>query len=488
MKDVNLNEGVKKTVWAILKGVAVQLLGRLLHWLKSDQGVFVLAFAATAAIALASCSASGATLAGAMLIAGTAGGKHAVEGVLTQADAEEAAPGLLRNEIDRRIVKLRPMATPIDQLSRWAGARNAGSMVVEYYSVDTRPVEGVVTTAVAGHPSAPEGSTGKREAKLTTADNRIFAATTTVLCPDVKVKNKRGLDEPLVLYVRERCVDGVSLEVTAVNGVTQADGSVLMPVIPANARLIRMGRAAGELDVQTPQFEALPHKERNNCQIFKAQIEQATLMRLRNKEVGWTFSDQEEVAIYDMRLGMEKSFLFGACQRFNTGDGSDTEVFTTGGIWNQAGQEATYVKGAMNTDIWVGIMRKAFTGNGGSSRKILVGGSGLIEALNTMDAVKVVGAMDTVTKWGLDFHEIHSKFGTLYVIMSEVFDLCGHADDGMIIDPEYLTKYSHVPFTAERLDLKSSGQRNTDAVVLTEASCLVLRYPTAHTRITAVSE
>ncbi len=51
--------------------------------------------------------------------------------------------------------------------------------------------------------------------------------------------------------------------------------------------------AAGELDVQTPQFEALPRKSNNNCQIFKAQIEQSTLMRAANKEVGWTFSDQD---------------------------------------------------------------------------------------------------------------------------------------------------------------------------------------------------
>jgi len=42
----------------------------------------------------------------------------------------------------------------------------------------------------------------------------------------------------------------------------------------------------------------------------------------------------------------------------------------------------------------------------------------------------------------------------------------------------------HVPFQAETLDLRRSGQRNTDAVVLTEASCLVLRYPDAHIRVT----
>ena len=55
----------------------------------------------------------------------------------------------------------------------------------------------------------------------------------------------------------------------------------------------------------------------------------------------------------------------------------------------------------------------------------------------------------------------------------------------MVIDPEYVTKYSFIPMQAERLDLKRSGQRNTDAIVITEASCLVLRYPKTHMRVVA---
>lgn len=53
----------------------------------------------------------------------------------------------------------------------------------------------------------------------------------------------------------------------------------------------------------------------------------------------------------------------------------------------------------------------------------------------------------------------------------------------MIIDPQYLTKYSHIPFKVEHLDLKKSGVRNTDALVATEASCLVLRHPKSHSRV-----
>lgn len=131
------------------------------------------------------------------------------------------------------------------------------------------------------------------------------------------------------------------------------------------------------------------------------------------------------------------------------------------------------------------MMRKAFTGDSsGSSRKILMAGSGLIEKLNNLDYTKMITAADTVTRWGIDFSELRSKFGSLYVVLNEVFDQCGHADDGMIIDPQYLTKYSHIPFKVEHLDLKKSGVRNTDALVATEASCLVLRHPKAHLRVT----
>ena len=53
---------------------------------------------------------------------------------LTTQNIAEAAPGLLRNSIDERIVRIRPMSTPIDQLSRCGMARRASAMTVEDYS------------------------------------------------------------------------------------------------------------------------------------------------------------------------------------------------------------------------------------------------------------------------------------------------------------------------------------------------------------------
>ena len=161
----------------------------------------------------------------------------------------------------------------------------------------------------------------------------------------------------------------------------------------------------------------------------------------------------------------------------------EPEIFLTGGIWGQAGGEFTYKSGELNQDAVISMMRQAFTGNAGNKRKVLIGGSGLIEQLNKLESTKVVMAGEDIVKWGIDFSEIRSKFGKLYVLLSEVFDECGMENNGMIIDPEYLQKYSHIPFSTEELNLKSAGVRNTDAIVLTEASCMTLRYPKAHLRI-----
>ena len=114
---------------------------------------------------------------------------------------------------------------------------------------------------------------------------------------------------------------------------------------------------------------------------------------------------------------------------------------------------------------------------------MLVCGSELMSALSKIECKNVRYAHNPNVKWGLTFSELQSNFGTLRIIHSEVFDQCGHECDGMVIDPDYLTKYVHIPFHAEQLDLRRSGQRNTSAVVITEASCLVLRYPDTHLKV-----
>ncbi|MBR6758293.1 MAG: DUF5309 family protein [Bacteroidaceae bacterium] len=456
----------------------------------SERNIRIISIVALSAILLiALLCLSGCTDLGSLSLAvvfPTATGGTIVSGEpITTATVNEHSPSLLKSEIDERITKIRPMSTPIDQISRYKGARKSGSMVVDYYSVDMKPTATYMSASYI-EPDANTATANHTRAKLTVELGDAFEPSDTIMVKDVKGYEEDGTttsEASLVLYVLGKDADTGALLVTAVNGKRIGEIKGCVPNIHVGAKLVRMGRAATELDVQTAQFESLPVKSQNFCQIFKMQIEQSTFMKIANKEVEWDFSDQEEAAIYDMRLSMEKSFLFGV--KSNIFDPLKKEnVSLTGGIWWQAGKQFEYSP----SDDWtheqlIDMMQMCFTGNAGNKRKVLIGGSELIGRLNKMEAFKTLSNENTMAKWGLDFNEIVSKFGKLYVLHSEVFDDCGKSDHGFIFDPEYIQKWSHVPFGSQALDLKKAGIRNTDALVLTEASCMTLRYPNAHMRI-----
>lgn len=407
------------------------------------------------------------------VIASTNHGEHISNAPMTVRQTSTIAPEILRSEVDERITKIRPTSTPIDQISRLAGARHSGSMRVDYYSVDTKPSYSEVVSVVGSDFSSDNVF------KVEVKDVRIFSVSETIMFPANKFTADPFAGFPVVGFITD--INGSTLTVKCTQSSDEEE--IELPEIAKGDKVVRMGRAAGELDVQTSQYTALPKKAYNYCQIFKAQIEESLYHRLADKEVGWSFSDQEEVAIIDMRLGMEKSFLFGSLNRMPSPLNPNDEIYFTKGIWHQTDREFAYNPATMDSKSLISMMRKAFTGGAGSVRKVLVAGSNLIETLSNLEYTRSISANDSETIWGVNFNKIVSKFGTLYVAHSEIFDLCGMEGSGMIIDPEYLTKYSHVPFTADRISFRSQGVRNTEATVLTEASCLVLRYPEAHMRV-----
>jgi hypothetical protein len=397
------------------------------------------------------------------LVTGFDGGTHVTGAPLTTDLAQAASPSLLRNAIDRAVTKVRPMATPLDQISRMGHVRQVDALEVDYYTADIRKD----TSKVIGVSHVATLDDGFYKLRFKVEDPTLFEPTETIFINDGSNSNYTG-------YVSVRNDD--SIEVICKLTEEDLDGC---------KSIVRMGRAATQLDVQSPQFSVLPHKRTNMCQIFKMQIEQSMVMKLCHKEIGWDFTDQQEAAIYDMRLGMEKQFLFG--EKMKIFDPEKNENVTlTEGIWTQAGKEINVTIDKFDSNALVDLLRESFTGNSGSRKKILIAGSGLIAALNKIENQKVITALDQETIWGIDFNALQSKFGRLYVVFSEVFDVMGMPNNGIIVDPEYIQKHVFIPFRADRLDLRGSGQRNTEAMVLTEASCLTLRYPQAHARIVGV--
>ena len=243
---------------------------KTVRWMRNHKKLVLFVIIMILIAILASCVGSdgSATLAVGVLIAGTDDGKHVVDGPLTTDLSRQGSPDLLLNEIDQQIVKIRPMSTPIDQISRYAGSKHAGSMTVDYYSVDTKPTSTTLTEDV----SSPMVQEGDETPTLVihTANNEIFDPTDTILVQKVAGYESDGVSESvqdLMLYVLSRDNNGVT--VMAVNGPSYHGVPNCFPDIDKGTHLIRMGRAASELDVQSPQFESLPKKSRNLCQIFK---------------------------------------------------------------------------------------------------------------------------------------------------------------------------------------------------------------------------
>ena len=284
--------------------------------------------------------------------------------------------------------------------------------------------------------------------------------------------------------------------VYAVNGAMDSASKqpIWVPAIPKGTTLVRMGKACGELDVQTGRFNNIPTAETQYCQNFMIQVEQSTFDKIADKEVNWNFSDLEEDSIFDMRMAMENTYLFGVKNVISHVSKNGMNTWFTGGIWWMAGKDievgeknaVTHVT-EISDDNLVDITKDLFVGTGiGNKRKILFCGSEMMSAFSKIKSDKF-RLKDTVEVWNLKFKSWDTDFGEVLTIHHELFDKNGMSDCGFALDPEYLTKKTHVSWARNVLDLKKAGVRNTDAVVIQEVSCLYLRYAKAHARLRLAS-
>ena len=416
------------------------------------------------------------------------------EGIATETQGRaDGDPDFYLKDIDKRITKIRPMATPVDQISRYAKAQKSDSFEVKYYSVGTRPITCRTNQAISAQVSGASVVLPVDDVNMFTLDDtiRVVGVKATYDENGVAYDPDDELTPDLQLCVCGRDATTSMPVVYAVNGNKASDNqTTFLPAIPEGTTLVRMGKACGELDVQTGRFNNLPTAEIQYCQNFMIQIEQSTFDAIAAKEVNWNFSDLEEDGIYDMKLAQENTYLFGAKNKINhtTKDGMTT--WFTKGIWYMAGKDievgewdAEKGVAVITDDNLVDITKDLFVGTGiGNKRKILFCGSDMLSAFSKIKSDKF-RLKDTVEVWNLKFKSWDTDFGEVLTIHHELFDMNGMSDCGFALDPEYLSKKTHVSWGRNVLDLKKAGIRNTNAVVLQEVSCLYLRYAKAHARM-----
>lgn len=385
---------------------------------------------------------------------------------LTTDITREESPELLENDVYEKVVKVRPSNTPIDTITRKVKREKSTSQIVEFYSVGVMPIKGKLTEEV-------QATTNTNPVEISVEDSTLFDVNDTILVPSVN-----GADGCyLVLYVQKKTDTG-KLVVLATNSTNQ-----YMPAIAIDSDLLRIGFAGSEKDAQCPAMQALPSKEQNYCQVFEAQCEESEFQKFTGKEVAWNMTDIEEQCVYEMKRKSEFSLLFGAKSKFY-----DTlkkeNVYTTKGMWWQAGSEFSYEADAeFAQETLTALSQTVFTGNNGGKRRILFAGSDLIAKLQNLPVDRVVTDNNEYAKLGIDFSTIVTKFGRIEVVHADVFDQVGMSGCGFVLDPENVVRKEFKPFTRRVLDLKTSGVRNTDAVFMQEVACLNLLNPAAHCRI-----
>lgn len=375
--------------------------------------------------------------------------------------------GLTEEDLNKIIVKVRPSDTPLDTLTREiSNTQTVQNRETGGYEIGTRDIEDATTIAFDGSTDVTNLAVGKKS---------IWQISDTLYVPGVA----GGDGKPLMLYIAGKDNAAGTLQVVAANPVADK-----IPAIPSGSKLMRLGKAMGEVDAQTDAFTALPSNRKNYTQIHMAQVEVSTLSELYKKKVAIDFTTHKELSIWDMKRAMEFTNIFGVKGKF-TDPVNNKIIYTSDGLWNQLTGVCEYDKATTpNNAYFTKLTRQIFDGNNGSDRRILLAGPDLIEWLSQVEAYSKQQRPEGVDiVHGIRFNKIITSFGELLVKpMSSLFvgDTSWY---GMVLDMSYIRKDVQEALQTTELDLDSTGQRRVKAVRILENYALFAENLAVHKKI-----
>lgn len=479
---------------------------------------------------------------------------HGVQGANTLTASQEIMEGdddldFYLKQVNKRIVEMKMESCPIDQILRAQNRVNKSNSVrVEYYAVGQRPIASTLAETVNSGNATSSGTA--TTIKVTNAS--AFDNMDVIMFPEIMGYKADGetRETKIPLQVRVVGMSGLNPQVIAINGKKHTSNNNrwdLPAGLVAGTKMLRLGRAAGEKDVETASYYELPEASLQYCQRYIMQCEQSIIERMSAKKVDWTFSRQERSAMDDMRGGIERSGLFGF--KNITRYGTSGNIYTTNGIFWEAGKDidlghwapkldeagnaitvtydafststnyavgdrvtysnanyefttahtaaawnAAHVQAVGNTVYEYVISEKELTAfvaaaiknAGNASRtKLLFVDNLIYQAFSNLRSNKriITSTEQNYQNWGLDF-ESFSVMGTkILVYRHDAFNYMGMDGTAFLLDPRYLEKWVFGDWSRKEYDLKELFIRNSNAVVMEEFSCWTLYYPNAHARV-----
>lgn len=409
------------------------------------------------------------------------GGAVRVGEATTLENAQADSPNLTLDEIDDMVLLIKPYASELDTLARKATVRTVTAPVYRHYTMDVMDLSTTVKTAYTAGTDV--------QIALATNNDDIFAVDETIIVKGIfgyEPGTTTATTEPLMLQVVGKDSNGLPL-VKAVNG---KGATSTIDAIAANTVLTRSGSAGSETQIKTDAFSCIPTDWDQYLQKHLCQVEQSEMFMLAPKEVKWTFTDEADAAVYDWKRKMNVTNWLGVkglrkWATTSTGTKAEDRYFSRG-VWYQAGKEYDFNGTAPGITNIPTFLRTVLTGNNSSKEKFFIAGSGMIEAFEKSDYFvrnyNEGGNVNEKELWGLQFNGLKSKFGKLWVIHAESFDEMGMADQGFVLDLEYLIKVTYGLKTKDH-NLRDLFISASQARVMEEQYALLLKNPKAHTRV-----
>ena len=384
-------------------------------------------------------------------------------------------PSYADEDLDKKIVMIRPQDTPIDTFTRTI-ANNEGSKSWEAggWEIGTRETRDAVNGAVSANNSAPT-------ANITVDNVDMWKPGDTFIVHSVSAGEDAGpmISGGKTVSCLIKSISGNVLSVQRVGALSDT-----FPAIPDNSILCRLSPAVSELEASVEGYNEQPSDRKYYNQTHMCQVEESVIHSLMKKKVAMDFSVYKEQTIWDFKRGMELSNLFQVGGLSKNAKGELVHLST--GLWWQMSEESNVPFWRDMTDqMWNAIGKSIFEGNNGADRRLLFAGNDLLEQLaNVKTYSKQMEAKNTELVLGLRVYKIETPFGELLVkpmgsLFEGYFSKCG-----MVIDPNFVKKYIMEPLQTTNLDLNKTGQRRVDnAVRMHETYSLFLENLPCHRKL-----
>lgn len=381
-------------------------------------------------------------------------------------------PGHIEDDVSSFVTMIQPDDFALDTLMREAGSsEKADDLEVHFEEVEFRGHQDAMGAALA----APSGTTLADKFRDITVDNpSLWVKGETIYVPSMT-----GIDgKPLMLRVDTINANN-TLKVTAVNTVDN-----VVPAIADNTVLYRNGTAYGELRAKAESKTLIPGHRSNYCQRHMAEVEEGYIRGMLETKSGYSFRDQNFIRMYDFRTEIAKTSYFGIKNKVWSEDEQEF-VHYADGIYHQLEKQLDWTAaGGISNNLWIDWCNALFADNSGAQDRYIFAGRNLIAAISKIpDVQKQLDGKDTIIVAGVKLSKVETLFGNLYIKHDKVFDVMGHADDGIALDLTQIRKRPFLPLTSRELDYRSSGVKNVNATLIEEIMCFETRYLGTHAKI-----